>query len=233
MEEVLDVYMLPEDPDVPLVCMDEASKQLVGETRAPLPARPGDNAHEDYEYVRNGVANLFMFFAPLQGWRHVEVTERRTKVDCAYALRDLVDVYFPTARTIRVVFDNLNTHAAGSLYEAFPPEEARRILDRLELHHTPKHGSWLNMAEIERERARPAMPGPAHPRPGTAQARDRGVGGAAQQRPRHHGVALHDGRRAHQTQASLPCAHRAGGARRDNTAASPRHRPGRLTRLSP
>jgi len=149
MEEVLDVYMMPEDPDVPLVCMDEASKQLVGETRAPLPVRPGDNAHEDYEYVRNGVANLFMFFAPLQGWRHVEVTERRTKVDCAYALRDLVDVYFPTARTIRVVFDNLNTHAAGSLYEAFPPEEARRILDRLELHHTPKHGSWLNMAEIE------------------------------------------------------------------------------------
>ena len=143
------MYMRPEDPDCPLVCMDEASKQLVGETRAPLPARPGDNAHEDFEYVRNGVANLFMFFAPLQGWRHVAVTERRTKVDCAYALRDLVDVYFPEARTIRVEFDNQNTHAAGSLYEAFPPEEARRILDRLELHHTPKHGSWLNMAEIE------------------------------------------------------------------------------------
>jgi len=149
MEEVLDVYRRPEDPDVPLVCLDEASTQLVGETRAPLPARPGDNAHEEYEYVRNGVANLFMFCAPLVGWRHVEVTERRTKVDCAYALRDLVDVYFPAARTIRVVFDNLNTHAASSLYEAFPPEEARRILDRLELHHTPKHGSWLNMAEIE------------------------------------------------------------------------------------
>jgi len=149
MEEVLDVYTLPEDPDCPLVCMDEASKQLVGETRTPLPARPGDTAHQDYEYVRNGVATLFMFFAPLAGWRHVEVTERRTKVDCAYALRDLVDVYFPEARTIRVVFDNLDTHAAGSLYEAFPPEEARRILDRLELHHTPKHGSWLNMAEIE------------------------------------------------------------------------------------
>ncbi len=149
MEEVLDVYMRPEDPDCPLVCMDEASKQLVGETRTPLPVRPGDVAHEDYEYVRNGVANLFMFFAPLLGWRHVAVTEHRTKVDGAYALRDLVDVYFPQARTIRVVFDNLNTHAAGSLYEAFPPEEARRILDRLELHHTPKHGRWLNMAEIE------------------------------------------------------------------------------------
>jgi len=149
MEEVLDVYMLPEDPDVPLVCMDEASKQLVGETRAPLPARPGDNAHEDYEYVRNGVANLFMFFAPLVGWRHIQVTERRTRVDWAYAMRDLVDVYFPTATTIRVVSDNLNPHDPGSLYEAFAPEEARRILDRLELHHTPKHGSWLNMAEIE------------------------------------------------------------------------------------
>jgi len=149
MEEVLDVYMLPEDPDYPLVCMDEASKQLVGETRAPLPARPGDVAHEDYEYVRNGVANLFMFFAPLRGWRHVTVTERRTKVDWAYAMRDLVDVHFPAATTIRVVSDNLNTHDPGSLYEAFAPEEARRILDRLELHHTPKHGSWLNMAEIE------------------------------------------------------------------------------------
>ncbi len=149
MEEVLDVYMLPEDPAYPLVCMDEASKQLVGETRLPLPAQPGDVAHYDYEYVRNGVANLFMFFAPLVGWRHVQVTERRTRVDWAHAMRALVDVYFPEAIKIRVVSDNLNTHEAGSLYEAFPPEEARRILDRLELHHTPKHGSWLNMAEIE------------------------------------------------------------------------------------
>jgi hypothetical protein len=149
MEEVLDVYMRPEDPDCPLVCMDEASKQLVGETRAPLPVRPGDRAHEDDAYVRNGVANLFMFFAPLIGWRHVQVTERRTRVDWAYAMRDLVDVHFPTATKIRVVSDNLNTHDPGSLYEAFTPEEARRILDRLELHHTPKHGSWLNMAEIE------------------------------------------------------------------------------------
>jgi hypothetical protein len=149
MEEVLDVYQQPADPDRPLVCMDEASKQLVGETRTPLPTRPGDIAHEDYEYVRNGVANLFMFFAPLAGWRHVQVTERRTRSDWAHAVRDLVDVHFPTASAIRLVCDNLNTHTAGSLYEAFPPEEARRILDRLELHHTPKHGSWLNMAEIE------------------------------------------------------------------------------------
>jgi hypothetical protein len=149
MEEVLEVYTLPQDPACPLVCMDEASKQLVGETRVPLPMRPGDNTHYDYEYVRNGVANLFMFCAPLLGWRHVTVTERRTRVDWAAAMRDLVDVYFPSAPKIRVVLDNLNTHVAGSLYEAFTPAEARRILDRLELHHTPKHGSWLNMAEIE------------------------------------------------------------------------------------
>lgn len=149
MEEVLTVYHLPEDPQIPLVCMDEASKQLVGETRTPLPLRPGDIAHEDYEYERHGVANLFLLFAPLLGWRHVVVTDRRTRQDWAVVMRDLVDVHFPQAPTIRVVLDNLNTHLAGSLYEAFPPAEARRILDRLELHHTPKHGSWLNMAETE------------------------------------------------------------------------------------
>jgi hypothetical protein len=149
MEEVLTVYSLPEDPGIPLVCMDEAAKQLVGETRTPLPMRPGDCAHEDYEYERHGVANLFMLFAPLLGWRHVVVTDRRTMRDWASVMRDLVDVHFPQAPTIRVVLDNLNTHLAGSLYEAFPPEEARRIRDRLELHYTPKHGSWLNMAETE------------------------------------------------------------------------------------
>jgi DDE superfamily endonuclease len=149
MEDVLDVYTRPEDPACPLVCMDEASKQLVGETRVPLPARPGDTAHYDYEYERHGVANLFLFFAPLAGWRHVQVTERRTKMDWAYAMRDVVDIYFPDAPTICVVLDNLNTHVAGSLYEAFAPAEARRILERLDLHYTPKHGSWLNMAELE------------------------------------------------------------------------------------
>jgi hypothetical protein len=149
MEEVLTVYHLPKDPRIPLVCMDEASKQLVGETRIPLPMRPGDIAHEDYEYERHGVANLFMLFAPLLGWRQVVVTDRRTMRDWAEVMRDLVDVHFPQAPTIRVVLDNLNTHLAGSLYEAFPPVEARRILDRLDLHYTPKHGSWLNMAETE------------------------------------------------------------------------------------
>lgn len=165
------------------------------------------------EYVRNGVANLFMVFAPLAGWRHVTVTDRRTKVDGAHAMRALVDVYFPQARTVRVVCDNLNTHTAGSLYEAFPPEEARRILDRLELHHTPKHGShgsWLTRAEIERERARPAVPGPAPPRRGDPPTRGRGLGGPAQQRRSTHGLALHNGRCAHQAQTSLPRHHAAG-----------------------
>ncbi len=149
MEDVLDLYTQPYDPAYPQVCMDELSKQLIGETRVPLPPAPGQVAREDYEYVRLGVANLFIFFEPLGGWRHLTVTERRTKRDWAYAIRDLVDVHYPEATKIRLVLDNLNTHVGGSLYEAFPPAEARRILNRLELHYTPKHGSWLNMAESE------------------------------------------------------------------------------------
>jgi hypothetical protein len=149
MEDVLDVYTQPYDPAYPQVCMDEMSKQLVGETRVPVPAAPGQVARFDYEYERLGVANLFIFFEPLAGWRHLEVTARRTKRDWAYAIRDLVAVYYPHARKIRLVLDNLNTHVGGSLYEAFPPQEARRILARLEIHYTPKHGSWLNMAESE------------------------------------------------------------------------------------
>ena len=149
MEDVLDLYTLPYDPAYPQVCMDELSKQLIGETRVPLPPAPGHVARCDYEYVRLGVANLFIFFEPLGGWRHLTVTARRTKQDWAYAIRDLVDVHYPNARKIRLVLDNLNTHVGGSLYEAFPPAEARRILERLELHYTPKHGSWLNMAESE------------------------------------------------------------------------------------
>ncbi len=137
MEEMLDVYQRPDVLACPLVCMDETSKQLIGETQMSLPA------------LLNDTANLFMFFAPLAGWRHIQVTEHRTHTDWAHAMRDLVEVSFPTARTIRLVCDTLNTHTAGSLYEVFPPEEARRILDRLDLHHTPKHGRWFNMAEIE------------------------------------------------------------------------------------
>lgn len=149
MEDVLDLYQQPYDPAYPQVCMDELSKQLIGETRVPVPPAPGQVARVDYEYERLGVANLFIFFEPLAGWRRLIVTERRTRLDWAAAIRELVDVHYPQARTIRLVLDNLNTHVGGSLYEAFPPAEARRILNRLEIHYTPKHGSWLNMAESE------------------------------------------------------------------------------------
>lgn len=149
MEDVLATYQLPYNPEIPVVCMDEASKQLLGEVAMPLPLRPGQPQCEDYEYERKGVCNLFMFCEPLGGWRHVKVTERRTKKDWAEAIRELVDVHYPHARKIRLVMDNLNTHTGSSLYETFRPEEARRILERLEIHFTPKHASWLNMAEIE------------------------------------------------------------------------------------
>lgn len=149
MEDVLEVYKRPCDPAYPQVCMDEVSKQLVSETRQPLPMEPGQPQRYDYEYRREGVCNLFMFFEPLQGWRHLKVTQRRTRQDWAWAMKDLVDVCYPDAKRIIVVLDNLNTHSGASLYETFEPAEARRIWERLELHYTPKHGSWLNMAEIE------------------------------------------------------------------------------------
>lgn len=149
MEDVLDLYTQPRDPERPLVCFDETNKQLIGETRMPLPVASGQAARVDYEYVRNGTSNLFMFFAPLENWREVVVTAQRTKVDFAYCMRDLVDCYFPQAQVIRLVMDNLNTHNLAALYEVFAPAEARRIISKLEIHYTPKHGSWLNMAEIE------------------------------------------------------------------------------------
>ena len=149
MEGVLDVYQRPHDPARPLVCLDETSKQLVEETRTSQPMQPGQPARHDYEYKRNGTANLFMLFAPLEGWRHVEVTARRTAIDYAKILRDLADIHFPKAEKIVLVQDNLNTHVPASLYEAFEPAEARRIIDRFEWHYTPKHGSWLNLAESE------------------------------------------------------------------------------------
>ena len=151
MEEVISLYTEEgeADPHRPYVCFDETSKQLVAETRQPLPPRPGKLERFDYEYERRGTANVFMLVAPRLGWRQVNVTARRTRVDFALQMRLLVDEYFPQATTVRVVLDNLNTHSPASLYEAFTPEEAKRILDRLEFHHTPKHGSWLNMAEIE------------------------------------------------------------------------------------
>ncbi len=149
MEDSLEVYHRPHDPDRPLVCLDETSKQLVAETRQPLPMLPGQPARYDYEYKRNGTANMFMLFAPLEGWRHVEVTAQRTAVDYAHILRDLSDIHFASAAKIVLLQDNLNTHARSSLYEAFPPEEARRLVERFEWHYTPKHGSWLNLAESE------------------------------------------------------------------------------------
>jgi len=149
MEDVLDVYTRPTDPTRPIVCFDESPEQLVSETRSPLSAEPGQPERYDYEYRREGVANLFMSFAPLLNWRHVKVTDRRTKADWAECMRELVDVHFPNAGKVVVVEDQLNTHNPAALYEIFPPDEAKRILDRLEFHFTPKHGSWLNMAEIE------------------------------------------------------------------------------------
>ena len=149
MEDVLAVYKRPRDPECPLVCLDETSKQLVAETRVPVPMKPGRPARFDYEYERNGVANLFMAFAPLEGWRHVEVTDRHAALDYAHVLKDLADVHFATAKTIVLVQDNLSTHSKASLYEAFPAAEARRLVERFEWHYTPKHGSWLNLAESE------------------------------------------------------------------------------------
>ena len=149
MEDVLDVYTRAYDPQNPVVCFDESNKQLVAETIEPLPMEPGEPQRYDYQYERNGVCNLFMFSEPLAGWRHLAVTDRRTAIDYAQQMKYLVDVRYPDARQITLVHDQLNTHVPASLYKAFEPVEAKRILDKLEFHYTPKHGSWLNMAEIE------------------------------------------------------------------------------------
>ena len=149
MEDVLDLYAEPSDPAVPRICFDEGPNPLLEHVREPVPPKPGHAKRVDYEYEREGTCNLFLFLEPNIGWRHVEVRKRRTKQDFAAAMKELVDVHFPHAPQIRVVLDNLNTHTPASLYEAFEPEEARRITRRLEFHYTPKHGSWLNMAEIE------------------------------------------------------------------------------------
>lgn len=149
MEDILELYALPYDPQVPLVCMDEASRQHIKETRISIPMSSGSVEKYDCEYERNGVSNIFMFFEPLGGSRHVQVTDRGTKRDWAHAVKEMVDIHYREALKIRLVMDNLNTHSIGSLYETFPAAEALRIAKKLEIHHTPKHGSWLNMAEIE------------------------------------------------------------------------------------
>lgn len=149
MEDVLDLYAEPFKPWQPVICFDERPCQLLADTREAIPMQPGQPKRYDYEYERHGTCNLFMMCQPLAGWRQVKITPRRTKMDFAECLRELVDVHFPHAEVIRVVLDNLNTHTPGALYEAFAPQEARRLLRKLEFHYTPKHGSWLNMAEIE------------------------------------------------------------------------------------
>ena len=149
MEDVLAVYTRPHDPHCPLVCLDETSKQFLAETRVPIPMKPGRPARCDYEYERNGIANIFMMFAPLEGWRHVKVTDRHTAVDYAHVLKELADRHFANAKNIVLVQDNLNIHSKSSLYEAFPAVEARRLVERFEWHYTPKHGSWLDLAESE------------------------------------------------------------------------------------
>lgn len=149
MEDILDVYTQPYDPAHPVVCLDETSRQLLSDATPPLPAEPGQPAREDYEYVRGGVCQLFLATEPLRGWRAVTVSERRTRTDFAHVLRDLADHHYPDAERIVLVLDNLNVHSPASLYATFPPQEARRLTDRFAFHHTPKHGSWLNMAELE------------------------------------------------------------------------------------
>lgn len=149
MEDILEVYRRPYDPEEPMVCMDEITKQLTKETRRTIPAESGIPARYDYEYERNGVCNLFMFYEPFGGKRYVSITDHRKKVDWALQIKKLLDNHYPSARKVVLVMDNLNTHTGASLYETFPPHEARRLFERLEIHYTPKHGSWLNIAEIE------------------------------------------------------------------------------------
>jgi hypothetical protein len=149
MEDVLDAYTDPHSPEEPLICMDEAARQLLAQEREPLALAPGRPAREDYHYQRRGTAAVFLFLDPVRGWRRSSVRDSRTRVDWAEEVRRLLEEDYPTARRVKLVCDNLNTHHAASLYEAFPPEEARRLARRLEIHYTPRHGSWLNMAEVE------------------------------------------------------------------------------------
>jgi len=149
MEDILETYALPYDPAVPLICMDEQPCQLLDHVITPLPMKPGKPQYEDYEYVRKGMCSIFVFTEPLNGWRHIEATKRRTQIDWAHQIDQLLTEYYPDAERIRLVMDNLNTHTLASLYQAFPAEKARSLVKRLEIHFTPKHGSWLNIAEIE------------------------------------------------------------------------------------
>ena len=192
MEDVLDLYAEAPDPKRPVVCFDESPVQLIGEVRQPIPAEPGQLERYDYEYRRNGTVNLFVFIDVHRPWRKVKVTERRAAEDYAQCMRELVDVHYPDAEYIRVVQDNLSTHSAGALYEAFPPAEARRILRRLEFHYTPKHASWLNMVEIEIGVLRGQCLDRRIDDPKRLRPRSRRLGATAQCRPRPHQMDVHN-----------------------------------------
>ena len=192
MEDVLDLYAEPPDAKRPVVCFDESPTQLIGEVRQSIPARPGQLERYDCEYKRNGTANLFVFLDVHRPWRKIKVTDSRTGVDFAVCMRDLTDVYFPMAKLIRVVLDNLSTHSAGTLYRAFSPDEARRVLRRLEFHYVPKHASWLNMVEIEIGVPAQPMPGPADRHEDTGRIRNCCLGTTAQCRRRSHQMDVHN-----------------------------------------
>ena len=204
MEDVLDLYAEPYDPQRPVVCFDETTTQLLAETRPALPPRPGLPLRQDYEYRREGTRNLFLACEPLAGWREVAVTERRTMQDFARRMRWLADEAYPEAEVVRVVLDNLNTHRRASLYETFPAEEARRIARRLEFHYTPKHGSWLNMAEIEFSVLSRSCLKQRLFRRGGPQEGSRCSGQGAQRRQSHHQLAVQHPGRTNQTSPPLP-----------------------------
>jgi hypothetical protein len=204
MEDVLAVSTRPYDPRRPQVCLDETSRQLLAEVTPPRPVAPGRPARQDYEYQRGGVCNLFLVTEPLAGWRDVMVSARRTRIDWAHCIRDLVDVHYPDAEVIVLVQDNLNTHTPASLYEAFEPAEAKRLADRLEIHYTPKHGSSAEYGRDRAGHAGPAVPGPPPSRPGDPGAGGRSLEGGPQPGRSWGQLAVHDRGRPHQAQASLP-----------------------------
>ena len=203
MEDVLDLYAEPYAPQKPVVCFDETSTQLLAETRPALPAQPGRPLRQDYEYRREGTRNLFLACEPLAGWRHVALTQRRTAQDFAQQMRWLADEAYPEAEVVRVVLDNLNTHRPASLYQTFPAAEARRIAKRLEFHYTPKHGSWLNMAEIEFSVLARSCLKQRLPDEETLPAGSPGSGAGAQRRKSHHPLAVQHPGRQNQTSPAL------------------------------
>ncbi|WP_448072694.1 transposase [Georgenia yuyongxinii] len=204
MEDVLEVYHRPYDPDVPTVCMDEKPYQLLAHARDPIPACPGSDRKEDSEYVRHGTCSIFVWVEPLASHRRVIARPRRTRVDWAAEIDQLLTTDYPKAERVVLVMDNLNTHTLGSLYEAFEPVKARALAERLEIHYTPRHGSWLNIAEIELLPPDPPVPGPAHRRPRGAQHRARRLAGSDQRRPAPGRLAVHHDRRPHQTSSPIP-----------------------------